>query len=334
MFQVRSRVRFGSQPVLQVEPRLGRPLEAGVFRRGSGSLLLRADDSVGLDFEPVAAADILETGERGVLGHLGDSRLVVLADMRPDDRFVLPPDGARERDPHDRLLHVGEADGGERDLHFQHPAVLGHPGLGGEDAVPAPVVEHQALVRKDRVVLGPERTHLEDVAVPAVVVGVEPDDHPVVLVDAAAPVQDGAADAVRLRIEEREAEVEGVLVVGDPHFGALAGRGAVHRVALAEAGDRRDLGPEWFVQNSVHARRGLDADRPRLAVLGARRGPEHHNGKEQGSRCTPKAEGRADQPDPPAISCTSTSQSGDQARCGWSARRASAASMFSACTIE
>ena len=272
------------------------------------------------------------------MGSLGDAPLVVLADVRPDDDFVLPPDGAGERDPHDRFLHVGEADGGERNLHLEHPAVLVHGGLGGEDAVPVPVRAIQAFVREEGVVLGAEGADLEDVAVAAVEVGVEADDDPVVLVDAAAAVQDGPADPVGLRIEEREPEIEGVVVVRDPHLGPLAGRGAVHRVALLEAGDRRYVRPERFVQHSVHLRGCLDPHgprhRPRFAVLSFRRRGEDESGKEQDSRRTPKGEEWTDQPEPPAISCTSTSQSGDHARCGWSASRALAASMFSAWRIE
>ena len=235
--------------------------------------------------------------------------LEVLADVGPDDRLVLPPDRALKGDAHERLLHVREADGGERDFHFEHPAVLGHPGLGGEDAVPAPVVQDQILVREDRVVLGAEGADLEDVAVPAVEVGVEADDHPVVLVDPASPVQDRPVDAVGLRIEKGEAEVEGVRVVGDPHFGALAGRSAVHRVPLSEAGDRGDVRPERFVEHPVDPGRRLDPDRPGFTVLSG--GGRRHNeaGKEQRCRAAPEGGAPARQPDPPAISCTSISLS-------------------------
>ena len=119
---------------------------------------------------------------------------------------------------------------------------------------------------------------IEDVAVPAVEIGVEADDDPVVLVDPASPVQDVAADTVGFRIEEHEAEVEGVLVVGDPHLGALAGGRAVHRVALAEPGHRRDVRPEGLVENAVDARWGLDPDPP------APPGPGPARGIPQGSR--------------------------------------------------
>ena len=116
------------------------------------------------------------------------------------------------------------------------PALGVHGGLGGEDAVPVPVGAVEAFIREEGVVLGPERADLKDVAVSAVEVGVERDDHPVVLADAAAAVEDDAAYAVGFGIEEREPEVERVVVVGDPHLGPLAGGRAVHRVALPEAG--------------------------------------------------------------------------------------------------
>ena len=57
--------------------------------------------------------------------------------------------------------------------HFEHPALGVHSGLGGEDAILVPVGTVEAFVREEGVVLGAERADLEDVAVPAVKVGVE-----------------------------------------------------------------------------------------------------------------------------------------------------------------
>ena len=255
----------GGQPVLQVQTGLRLAFEVGLAGER-----LAAEGGEGLHLEAVAAADVLQAGERCVLGRLGDTPHEVLADVGPEDVLVLPPDGALDGDPHHRFLHVGEADGGERDRHLEHPALGVHGGLGGEDAVPVPVGAVEAFVREERVVLGAERADLEDVAVPAVEIGVEGDDHPVVLADPAAAVEDRPVDPVGFGIEEREPEVERVVVVGDPHLGPLAGGRAVHRVALPEAGDRADLGPERFVEHAVHAGRSLDADRPRFAVLSGR----------------------------------------------------------------
>ena len=189
--------QVGGQPVLQVQTGLRLAFEVGLAGE-----LLAAEGGEGLHLEAVPAADVLQPGERRVLGGLGDSPHEILPDVGPEDRLVLPPDGALEGDSHDRFLHVGEADGGERDRHFEHPALGVHGGLGGEDPVPVPVGAVEAFVREEGVVLGAERANLEDVAVPAVEVGVEGDDHPVVLADPAAAVEDGAEDAVGLRIEE------------------------------------------------------------------------------------------------------------------------------------
>ena len=265
VFQVRSSVRLEVSPYFR-----SRPAFDCRSTSGSPASCLAAEGGEGLHLEAVAAADVLQPGERRVLGGLGDASHEILADVGPKDVLVLPPDGTLEGDPHDRFLHVGEADGGERDRDLEHPALGVHGGLGGEDPVPVPVGAVEAFIREEGVVLGAERADLEDVAVPAVEVGVERDDHPVVLADPAAPVEDDAVDPVGFGIEEREPEVERVPVVGDPHLGPLAGRRAVHRVALPEAGDRGDPGPERLVEHAVHAGRSLDADRPRFAVLSGR----------------------------------------------------------------
>ena len=77
-----------------------------------------------------------------------------------------PPRGSHDR-------RDVEAPDGERDHHFEHPALGIHGGLGGEDAVPVPVGTVETFVREEGVVLGAERADLEDVAIPAVEVGVE-----------------------------------------------------------------------------------------------------------------------------------------------------------------
>ena len=119
------------------------------------------------------------------------------------------------------------------------------------------------------VILRTEGIHLEDVGASSVVVRVQADEDPVVLVEPSSAMEDVRQDPLRLGVEHDHGEVDRPAVVGDPDLCSLRGWCTIHRPPLSEACDGLDLLPDRLVQHAVYLRRFGNPNRPHGEILPA-----------------------------------------------------------------
>ncbi len=168
--------------------------------------------------------------------------------------------------------------------HLHRPALAVHVGAPFPDAVPAVVVpvvvvEH-AVAQRTRGVDG------EIVAAPPVVIRVHIESQ-LVRAEACVAAAEAADDRARLGVEQAGADVDRLVVVGDPHFRFLRRSRPLRGVALGERRHRGRGGPDLLVEEAVHhdgrrRPRGVDGRRlrfNRLDVLARSRQGEQQRGR-------------------------------------------------------
>ena len=147
----------------------------------------------------------------------------------------------------------------ERDRHFHRPAVLEARRLHVPDAVPRLVL----LVVGDRhVAQRAERVGLEDVAVAAIVEGVDREREVLVAEDVAVVAAQLVGDlALGMAVPVARADVEVDLVEQDPRLGLLGRRLPFVGLLLDEVADRIDGAVDLFIETAVDPQRRLHAER-------------------------------------------------------------------------
>ncbi len=167
-------------------------------------------------------------------------------------------DGALEVDAPGRERRV-EVQCRERDADLHRPAVVQDARAHVPQTVPA-LVETAATLDQP-VAQQARRIGLEEIAGAVVVEGADDPHEAVVGAQPGIALQLIGQDALGVGVEEHGADVERFVVIEHANLGGLAGFPALHRLLLAELGDRPGLGPDRVIQGAVqlHGTTGRDA---------------------------------------------------------------------------
>ena len=180
--------------------------------------------------------------------HARSEPALALRDEGQPVALVLARDEAQRVDAPRLVVAPHEAQLGERDAHLDRPPLA----VDGDGGVPhgVPRLVRPGVVEDDLVALDAGRRDLEPDAGQAVAPRVEEDREAVGVGGVVAPRQP-AADEVGLAVEQPRPHVEGPVVVEEAELGLLAGRLALVRVALQEAGVRGGRPPRGLVEPAV-----------------------------------------------------------------------------------
>ncbi len=237
-----------AQPGLHVEAGAAIERHVGLTSGAHGPA-----EHVGLHPDVAALRQVGQAGERA--GRRGPHDRERARHRRPVGDLVLPPDPPGEVDapvvPAARL----EAQRLERNAELGRPAFGPDPAGHPPDGVPVRV-HVAAFVGDLRIGSGPLGVGAEDEAVAPIGEGVEQHLEGVLLGAGEVLADLVDDDAGRIGIAAQRADVEIVGVVGHAHFGGLAGRLALDRIGLHEAGGRHRGAPDGLVEHAV------DHDRP------------------------------------------------------------------------
>ena len=183
----------------------------------------------------------------------------------PRPRHARPADATEKHDAHLHVRSTAKTDALERHAHFDAVAVRPHFAR----ALPHPVGRHVFAVGS-----GVEPIHLNAARIDEHVIRhlagaarVEADRDPIV-VPRRVSAADRGANLLGFGVEALEGEIDGVLVVGNPHAGALRRRFAVDRVVRQPRVERQSRPrPCLIVQNAVEFGRNGHAQRAQLGAL-------------------------------------------------------------------
>ena len=241
------------QPVLEVaaDP----PLEVPLRRRHDGPVGGEPAEGVRLQLDGAAADRRFQAGERARGRHLQDAAegrecARHVGQVRP---LVLPAHDPPQVDSPGLLAARAVAQRLEGNRHFDRPAAVEFRRPDRPHRVPVDV--GRALVGDLAVGEAADGVGVEDVAVAAVVEGVEQHREGVVLAQlvGVAPHLVGDA-ALRLALVAAGRHVDLIVVEEDPGVGLLGGRRELERLLLDEAADRRGLGVDGVVEPPVEPR--------------------------------------------------------------------------------
>ena len=249
----------------QLEVRAGARREAGaVIERIVGGMLeeLGLAGDVGQDFQSSRRAHLLHAGEIGEARHES-----ALLPWHHDEvgGFVPTGDLPHEVDAPGVALALLEPKLGVRNAHLNRPAEGVARHLGLPVAIPRIVVP--VVVQEGAVVEAARRVHPEVVSGPAVMIGIE-EHHEGIAGDSVVPPGQPRDDRIGVGVEQPRTNVQGRVVVLDPHFGHLGRCGTLLRLPLLEAGDDLRIGPARLMQCTIEDDRSgcPDGTHPRAAA--------------------------------------------------------------------
>ena len=276
------------QPVLEVEAGVGIEL---VVQPAGGAGAGGRRHRVRLQLEIARPGRRLEPDHRRRRGHaahaLGPERR---RDQREIRELVLPlHQPAQVESPGLRPV-AAVAQRLERNRDFDRPAVLEAPGAHVPDAVPRRVLQ---VVGHRHVAQRAERVGLEEVAVAAIVEGVDDEGDVLVAEDVAVVAAQLVGHlALGMAVPAARRDVEVDVVEEDPGLGLLGGRLALARLLLDEVGERRDAGVDGVVETAVEVERGVQADGAHRDVVGRSAADQRFDGRLRLERPGARQDGR------------------------------------------
>ncbi len=285
---VRSRALLGARRPLDVDPGVG--LGALVFQRRAGTVPWLAEalaGDVGRAHEVAAAGQAPQARE---LAAVADHAVAAAVDRAAVDAVALVARVvAPDQDAPAVLLFLGIAQRGEGDPHLGGPAVGGELRRGVVEEVRREVLVAGAVV-EERVGLVAAGVDAQLDRRAAIVPGIEKHGDVVVGADDLVPLDEGGADLLRLGIEGVDADVEGLLVVGEVDHGLRLRLGVVGRIGLIEGVEDGRLLPGVVVELAV------DGDLAGQPGHGQRRADGGGLGGQRGERKQRESEGEGTGP--------------------------------------
>ena len=248
------------QPVLEVDARVAgghRPVVEGAGRIRA-LVVGGVADRVRQNLQPPGPADPFEAEQ---VAELGGPAGLGRGTPAPGDSLAQVEDVTPKIDPPHLALGLLEAQLGEGNLHLGDPPQRIDPGCGGPHRIPAGVDPLVTVVGGHQVVAAARGRDAEDEGRAVVVVRVDLDLELVVgLHEGVAPSAE-FGDLAGVFVVHAGADVQRVVRVRDPHFGAFAGGVAVAGAVAPESGDGYGDLPDGVVQAAVEGGGGGGPDR-------------------------------------------------------------------------